>query len=80
MAEFYCKNDDEMVAIPDALVVSNADGVRRVYRMIAAGEDRLEILREFYALFADVDGAPPLHMPETVLRLAKAYTEEAAHG
>jgi len=56
------------------------DDVRLVYRMIAAGEDRLEILRKFYALMSNTRGAPPLHMPEAELRLAQAYAAEKANG
>jgi hypothetical protein len=85
MAKFICPTCDTETEV-DRIAVNDDALVRRVYRMIAAGEDKLETLREFYALFIGqglfdgIQGTPPLHMPETEMRLAEAYAKEAAHG
>ncbi|MGV1801531.1 hypothetical protein ACQZ6A_06620 [Agrobacterium vitis] len=80
MAKYFCRDCDEPIDIPDGVDIADGDSVRRLYRMIAAGEDRLSILRKFYTLFSESEYAPPLHLPETELRLADAYAKETAHG
>ncbi|MUO30818.1 MULTISPECIES: hypothetical protein [Rhizobium/Agrobacterium group] len=61
----------------EALAARRRADVRRVYRMIALGEDKLDILREFYDLLPDAD----MLLPEAELRIAEAYAKEAPpHG
>ncbi|MGV1779214.1 hypothetical protein ACQZ61_04275 [Agrobacterium vitis] len=61
----------------EALVASRRADIRRVYRMIALGESKLDTLREFHGLFPDAD----MLLPEAELRIAEAYAKEAPpHG